>query len=201
MVPFGVGLKLGYSEGVAPSVRPPGFAMTYRPQEVAFGPPMSARIPSFIYLGIALVGVTLLVSGEASAPGSALRTYVVDEDVHRLIHARTFVIVLVISAIASIARAGMRGVRVYADGLECRDVIGWLWPKITRFRWAQIDGVILLANQRVALDLWDGSHVTLPRVQDPDGLVNRLEKIASIESIPFQGGEGLDEVIERELDS
>src|SRR5689334_7955726 len=97
--------------------RPPGFDMTYRPRESVFGPPLLERIPSMAYLATALgIGVLVLV-GEQSATGTWAFHYVVEEDAGRVMSIRTFAVVLFISALASVVRASMRGVRIYPDGV------------------------------------------------------------------------------------
>ena len=69
-------------------------------------------------------------------------------------------------------------------------------PKLRRYRWAQIDRVILDLPQSVALDLWDGSRAFLPLVADRTGLAATLEKVATARAIPVRGGVGLDEIPE-----
>ena len=50
--------------GMARPSRPPGFDMTYRPTESTFGPPFAARIPSLLYMALALAGVAAVVIAE-----------------------------------------------------------------------------------------------------------------------------------------
>jgi len=40
--------------------RPPGFDMTYRPVETRFGPPLRVKIPSFVYVAIAVFAVMIV---------------------------------------------------------------------------------------------------------------------------------------------
>ncbi|HLV64599.1 MAG TPA: hypothetical protein VKY73_02255, partial [Polyangiaceae bacterium] len=68
--------------------------------------------------------------------------------------------------------------------------------KLKRYRWAQIDRVILDLPHTVALDLWDGTRAFLPRVADRQGLGAALEKVAAARAIPVRGGAGLDEIPE-----
>lgn len=167
--------------------RPPGFDMTYRPRETVFGPPLLVRLPSFLYLLGALAVWGLLYAGENSPPGTALFHYVVDEDQGRVMSIRTFAIVVTISALASVIRAGMRGVRIRPDGVEARDVTA-LWPKLKRYRWPQIEQIVLDGAAQVSLDLWDGSRAYLPDVSDRDGLTLALERVARARAIPVRGG-------------
>lgn len=180
---------------VARPSRPPGFDMTYRPKESVFGPPFAVRIPSLLYLAIALA-VTAVVLVAERAPGSALYAYIVERDVGRIVSSRALAAILMISAIASVLRAGMRGVRVRGEGLEYRDVLALGWPRVRRYRWAQIDQIVLDQPRTIAIDLWDGSRAFLPEVGDRDGLAAVLEKVGAARAIPVKGGAGLDEIPE-----
>jgi hypothetical protein len=108
--------------------------------------------------------------------------------------ARVFAGCLVVGAVASLLRANMRGVRVRPDGVEYRDVVSLGIPRLRRFKWAQIDRVILDAGRHVALDLWDGTRAFLPDVSDRSSLAATLEKVAHARAIPVRGGLGLDEL-------
>jgi hypothetical protein len=190
---------LDQSEGVAdrPS-RPPGFDMTYRPEERVFGPPFSARIPSLVYFGIAVVVGVIVLAGEQSGPGSALFRYVVEADPSRLMGIRSLAVVLFVGSVASILRAGMRGVRVFGDGIESRDIEFLFVPRVRRYRWPQIDRMLLDLETTVGLDLWDGTRAHLPTVGDLPQLLATLEHVAAARAIPVRGGTGLFEMPERE---
>ena len=167
--------------------------MTYRPAAETFGPPWSVRLPSLLHLLIAFAVVTIVAIAESSPTDSWLFVYVVEANKDRVIGSRTLAIVLVISSIASMVRTSMRGVRVLPDGVEYRDLISLAIPRVRRYKWPQIDRVIL--DQRyVVLDLWDGSQAFLPPVDDRDGLAATLEKVAIARAIPVQGGGRLDEI-------
>ncbi|MEZ4219891.1 MAG: hypothetical protein R3B13_03110 [Polyangiaceae bacterium] len=170
--------------------------MTYRPAETVFGPPWPARIPTMLYVVIAVAVVLIVVAGEMSPSNSALHIYIVEKDVHRVLGARTLAAMVCLSALAAIFRTGMRGVRVRGDGVEYRDVLSFGWPRVRRFRWAQIDCVVLDQPGSIALDLWDGSRTFLPAVGDPDGLAMMLETVATARAIPVRGGKGIDEIPE-----
>lgn len=167
--------------------RPPGFDMTYRPQESVFGPPFLVRVPSFVYLAAALGVGGLVLLGEQSASDTWLFHYVVEQDVNRVMSIRTFAIILLVSALASVVRGGMRGVRIYADGVEARDVFN-LVPKLKRYRWPQIEQIVLEGSSSIAFDLWDGSRAYLPDVSDRDALATALEHVALARAIPVRGG-------------
>jgi hypothetical protein len=172
---------------MARASRPPGFDMAYRPQESVFGPPLSAKIPSLCYVGGALIVGLLVLLGEQSASGTWLFHYVVEEDVRRFMSIRTFAVILAVSALSSVIRAGMRGVRIYADGVEARDVLNFVVPKLRRYRWPQIEQ-ITLSGSNIAFDLWDGSRAYLPRVSDRAALAAALEHVALARAIPVHGG-------------
>jgi hypothetical protein len=167
--------------------------MTYRPAESVFGPPWIQRVPSLLYLAIALAVLALVIIGEQAPTNTWLHAYIVERDVQRVLGARTLAFVLMLSALAAIVRSGMRGVRLRPDGVEYRDVLALGWPRVKRFRWAQID-CIILDQQSIALDLWDGTRAYLPDVSDRDGLSAALEKVGAARAIPVRGGAGLDEL-------
>lgn len=176
--------------------RPPGFDMTYAPAESVFGPPLSTKLPSFIYLFIALgVAVTVLIA-EGSPPDSWLFVNIVERGERGVITARAVAFMLVLGALASVLRANMRGVRIRGDGVEYRDIVSLGLPKLKRYRWAQIDRIILDQPASIALDLWDGTRAYLPRVHDRTGLAAALEKVGAARAIPVRGGVGLDDIPE-----
>ncbi|HET9960001.1 MAG TPA: hypothetical protein VFQ61_36160 [Polyangiaceae bacterium] len=170
--------------------------MTYRPAEVSFGPPFRTRIPSLLYLFIALSALMVVLVAERSAAGSFLYVNIVERGVQGFIGARTMAFMLMLGALSSLVRTGMRGVRVRGDGVEFRDVVSFGMPKLKRYRWAQIDRIVLDLPQSVAFDLWDGTRAFLPEVSDRSGLQAALEKVAAARAIPVRGGLGLDEIPE-----
>jgi hypothetical protein len=162
--------------------------MTYRPQESVFGPPLAARIPSMAYLAAALgIGLLVLI-GEQSATGSWAFHYVVEEDAARVMGIRTFALILFVSSLATVIRAGMRGVRIYPDGVEAREILSFIVPKMRRYRWPQIERIILDGASHIAFDLWDGSRAYLPKVSDRSGLEAALQHVAAARAIPVRGG-------------
>ncbi len=179
---------------MARASRPPGFDMSYRPTETNFGPPLSIRIPSILYAVVAAVAVVVVLLAEASPSGSWLYLNIVERGARGIISARVFAACLVVGAGASLLRANMRGVRIRGDGVEYRDIVSLVVPRLRRYRWAQIDRVILDAPGSVALDLWDGTRAFLPAVSDRPSLSVTLEKVAHARAIPVRGGQGLDEL-------
>jgi hypothetical protein len=170
--------------------------MTYRPAETVFGPPWPAKIPTLLYVLIAVAVVLLVVVAEMSPSNSALYIYVVEKDVHRILGARGLAAIVCLSSLAAVFRTGMRGVRVRGDGVEFRDVLTFGWPRVRRYRWAQIDCVVLDQPGNIALDLWDGSRSFLPAVGDRSGLAQVLETVATARAIPVRGGQGIDDIPE-----
>lgn len=173
--------------------------MTYQPQESVFGPPLWVRLPSFLYLVASLSVSGMIFLGEQSPTDSWLFRYVVQDDMTRVMSIRTFSVILIVSALASVIRAGMRGVRIYADGIEARDVAA-LVPKLRRYRWPQIEQIIFDGPRQVAFDLWDGSRAYLPAVGDRDGLTSALEYVAAARAIPVRGGRMLLDEVEHDAD-
>jgi hypothetical protein len=171
--------------------RPPGFDMTYRPKEEFFGPPLWARVPSFLHAALAVVVVILVVLVERR-PGSALYAYMFRQE--HLIDAHMLAAAFGVSGTASLIRGGMRGVRVRPDWVEYRDVIGSLWPRVKKFRWAQIDQIIFEPSGSISVDLWDGRREFLPKVDDRAGLGRTLERVALARAIPLSGATGLDDL-------
>jgi hypothetical protein len=166
--------------------------MTYRPVKTqTFGPPVSAHVPSLVYLVLAVALVALVVMGSASASGSWLFRYIVEEDSQRVLGARPLAAIVLVSALAAVLRARMRGVIVHPEGLEARDSLGVGWPRVRKFAWPQIDKIVLDAGQTIAVDLWDGRREWLPKVGERAELAAVLERVALARAIPISGGTGL----------
>jgi hypothetical protein len=172
--------------------------MTYRPEETVFGPPLVVRIPSFLYLALAIAAVVIVMLAERSEPGSFLYVHVLERGIKGVISAQTVAIVLLVGALASILQSSMRGVRIRGDGVEYRDMVTIGIPRVKRLRWAQMDCIVLDLPQTIAIDLWDGTRAYLPVVSDRALLSATLEKVAAARAIPVRGGAGLDEIPERE---
>lgn len=174
--------------------------MTYRPQESVFGPPFLTRLPSLLYMTVALVAVGVVLAGESSGSGTWLFNYVVVADKQRVLGIRTFAAILVCSALASVIRSSMRGVRIHPDGVEARDVLNWIMPKVSRYRWPQIECIVLDQRRSIALDLWDGTRTFLPIVGDHAGLASTLQQVATARAIPVKGGLPPDALFEEDED-
>jgi hypothetical protein len=174
--------------------RPPGFDMTYRPTETAFGPPLVAHLPSAFYLLCALAAAITVFFAYQAPVGSFLYRQIVERSEQGFIGARTVSLLLVAGAVASLIKTSMRGVRIRPDGLEFREVAMLGVPRLRRYKWAQIDRILLDAPSAIVIELWDGTHAYLPDVNDREQLGAALEKIALARAIPVRGGGGLDEL-------
>jgi len=168
--------------------------MTYRPAETAFGPPLIAHLPSAFYLLCALGAVVTVFVAYQSPAGSFLYQQIVARSMQGLIGARTVSLFLLAGAVASLIKTSMRGVRIRSDGLEFRDVVSLGIPRLRRYKWAQIDRILLDSPSAIVIELWDGTHAYLPEVSDRDQLGSALEKVALARAIPVRGGGGLDEL-------
>jgi hypothetical protein len=180
--------------GVARPSRPPGFDMTYRPTAKVFLPPWRFRVPSILYLVLAVAVCAVVLIAENSPSNSVLYVQLIERGSRRLISPRTFALLLLVSAVSAVLRSSMRGVRVRGDGIEYRDIVSLLIPKLRRLRWAQMNRIVLSKTGLFTIDLWDGSRVYLPRVEDRDLLAKTLEHVALARAIPLEGGTGLDDV-------
>jgi len=151
-------------------------------------------VPAYVYLVVVLVVVAVVFIAENSPTNSVIYVQLIEKGSRRLISARTFAILLLVSAISAVLRANMRGVRVRGDGIEYRDIVSFIIPKLRRLRWAQMNRIVLTQSGLYTIDLWDGSRVYLPRVQDQELLAKTLEHVALARAIPLEGGTGLDDV-------
>ena len=162
--------------------------------------PLAARVPSLVYLLVALCVSAFVLVGEQASTGTWVFHYVVEEDVRRMMSIHTFAIILVVSSLASVVRASMRGVRIYADGVEARDVLNLVVPKLKRYRWPQIEQIVLEGTSTISFDLWDGSRAYLPEVSDRALLAATLDHIGRARAIPVRGGTPPDDLGDADLD-
>jgi hypothetical protein len=160
--------------------------------------PWRYRVPSLLYLALTLVVAGVVFVAEHSPSNSVLYVKLIEQGSRRIISARTFAILLLVSSVSSVLRANMRGVRVRGDGVEYRDVVSLLIPKLRRLRWAQMDRIHLMKAGLITIDLWDGTRAILPKVQEHDLLARTLEQVAHARAIPLEGGIGLDEMPDEE---
>lgn len=147
------------------------FEMAYNPtpdERFVFGPPLWQRVPSLLFVGFAavLVGALLVAHGG----NVALHRFIILENRAPLVY------VIALAALATFARSGMRGVIVTRDGVETRTLSLGI-PRVKKYRWAQIDRVVL-DDESVLFELWNGSYERLPKVSDGKKLVDLLERVA-----------------------
>lgn len=170
--------------------------MTYRPTARVFLSPLRTRVPSLLYLVLTLAVAVIVFVAEHSPTNSLLYVQLIEKGSRRLISPRTFALLLLLSSISSVLRSNMRGVRVRGDGIEYRDIVSLVIPRLRRLRWAQMNKISLSKAGLFTIDLWDGTRVFLPRVEDRDLLAKTLEHVALARAIPIEGGAGLDDVPE-----
>ena len=168
--------------------------MTYRPTARVFLPPWRTRVPSLLYFGLTVVVAAIVFVAEQSPSNSTLYVQLIEKGSRRLISPRTFALLLLLSSISAVLRTNMRGVRVRGDGIEYRDIVSLVIPKLRRLRWAQMNRISLTKSGLFTIDLWDGSRIDLPRVQERELLAKTLEHVALARAIPLEGGTGLDDV-------
>jgi hypothetical protein len=157
------------------------FEMAYTPEagdRFAFGPPLKTKVPSFLYLAVALVAATLVGIAYTSSSGSALFRYIVEGDKHRILSAPGFALILVASAVGTVVRTHMRGVIVSARGIETRTLLMFGLPRVRAWAWPQVDRIIVDDGHQVLLELWDGSYERLPEVGAASRLAELLQQIA-----------------------
>lgn len=144
------------------------FEMAYSPEKGEkhfFGPPITQLAPSWIYLTFALFVAAVVALGHVSGSNTSLYVWVVERDQSRPFGAVPLAGIVLVSAIATVVRARMRGVIVGADGLETREILGFGVPRVRKLTWAQIDRV-LVDDKSLMLELWNGEYQRLPAVRD-----------------------------------
>jgi hypothetical protein len=161
------------------------FEMAYSPpkkQRVTFGPPLSQRLPSLLFIALAVAMVAVVTIAKGGSSDSRLYAFVVLGDRGRPLSAQTLSYIVLLSAIGTAIRARMRGVVVMNDGIEARYLLAIGFPRIRRWAWSQIERMIVDESQ-VMLELWNGQYERLPPVADPAKLSNLLEHISATRQI------------------
>lgn len=170
---------------------PPVFDMAYRPESrQVFGPPKWSWALPIVYLVLAVGFAATAEISHFASQSSWLWQFFVEQDVHRLISARTFALLLGISAVAALLRTSMRGVLIHPDGIEARGAMVMGWPRVRTCEWVEIDRV-MVEGDAVGMRLWDGSTIWLPAVADGEALANEVERIARLRAIPMRRNQGL----------
>ncbi|HEX7664435.1 MAG TPA: hypothetical protein VF407_07995 [Polyangiaceae bacterium] len=161
------------------------FDMSYPAQDegpVTFGPPLRQRIPSFLYMTVAVAAAIVVFSAPAMARGSLIFRWVVEGDRGRPVSAAFLAVIVVASALGTVIRAHMRGVIVKKEGLEARYLLALGFPRIKKWTWAQVHRMVV-DDTGVMLELWNSTYARLPEVADPKGLAALLESIGHARAI------------------
>lgn len=148
------------------------FAMSYEPptnERVKFGPPLKMRVGSFVYMAIALAILGLVVWGYNAPSTSRIFRWIVEGDRTRPLGSQVLAAIVMVSALATVARAHMRGVVLSPDWIESRYLLPLGIPKASRWGWAQVSRIIF-DKDSIALELIDGSWQRLAEVADSDRL-------------------------------
>jgi hypothetical protein len=159
--------------------------MAYSPgqaERFAFGAPLSQRLPSFLYLGVAVAIAGVVLTAYNSPSSSPLFIWLVEGDRGRVISSMQFMFLVMCTALASVVRAALRGVIVTGYGIETRTLAGPM-PRVRKWAWTQIDRLIV-DDEDVMLELWNGTYERLPKVKDGKGLAELLERIAAARGRP-----------------
>jgi len=162
------------------------FEMAYNAENetmrVAFGAPLSQRVPSYLFLALAIgVAVTVAMAHGMSA-NSTLFIWVVEGDRGRPLPASVLSTIILISGLATALRSHMRGVIVHKDGIEARYLLAMGMPRIRKWAWPQIHRMVM-DDEGVILELWDGQYDRLPDVDRGADMANLLEGMASRHNI------------------
>jgi hypothetical protein len=156
------------------------FEMAYSPDKsdrFAFGPPVSSRIPGYVFLAFAaVVGITVFAAYHGSS-NSSLYIWVVEGDRNRVFGSAPLAFIILFAAIGNVIKTGLRGVIVTADAIEARSLLAG-FPKVKRWTWAQIDRLVV-DEENVMLELWNGEYERLPKVKDGKKLADLLASIAT----------------------
>ncbi|MFO0675157.1 MAG: hypothetical protein U0169_01385 [Polyangiaceae bacterium] len=156
------------------------FEMAYSPAEgerIGFGPPAAQLVPSLAYLAASFALAGFVVYGQNAPSGSRIHVWIVEGDLSRPITSGGIALIVFLSAVATVIRTLLRGVVVHADGIEARELLPLGIPRVRKWAWAQIHRVVV-APDRVALELWDGAYVKLPAVAKHDDLTRHVIGVA-----------------------
>lgn len=141
------------------------FEMAYQPlpsERHSFGAPFLTRLPSMLWFAFSLGVAGTVVLAYHSPVRSALFMWVVERDRNGI--PPSFLAFLVLaSGIAVLVRSAMRGVIVHRGGIEARTVLPLGIPRVRAWAWAQVHRMVI-DNDAVMLELWNGSYERLPRV-------------------------------------
>lgn len=157
------------------------FEMAYNPEKeerFSFGPPIWARVPGLLFLAAAAAAALLVFTAYHSSSNSSLFIWVVEGDRHRQIGSGPFSLLILVIAVLNALKTELRGVIVTAEAIETRDIRFGGMPSVKRWSWAQVDRVVV-DDEQVMLELWNGSYDKLPRVHRGRDLAELIARIAT----------------------
>lgn len=153
------------------------FDMSYEPpsagERAKFGPPRRTRIPSAIYLAVAVVFAAVTTYAYNAPTSSKLFVWAVEGDRIRPLSVSVIAVILVVSALATVVRTHMRGVIVTDDWIEARYLLPLGIPRAKRWGWPQITRVVV-DGDRTGFEFYDGTFERLPEVADGRALVQLM---------------------------
>jgi hypothetical protein len=156
------------------------FEMAYNPDDsdrFAFGVPLLTRMPGYAFLAFAAVIALTVLAAYHGSSNSSLYIWVVEGDRNRVFGSGPLAFIIAFAALGNVVKTALRGVIVTRDAVEARFLIAG-FPKVKRWTWAQIDRVVV-DDEDVMLELWDGSYERLPKVRDAAKLAELLAGIAT----------------------
>jgi hypothetical protein len=156
------------------------FEMAFDPEKsdrFAFGVPTLTRLPGYAFLAFAAaIALTVFVAYHGSS-NSRLYIWVVEGDRNRVFGSGPLAFIIMFAALGNVVKTALRGVIVTRDAVEARFLIAG-FPKVKRWTWAQIDRLVV-DDEDVMLELWDGTYERLPKVRDGKRLADMLAGIAT----------------------
>jgi hypothetical protein len=155
------------------------FEMAYTaatPRTLKFGPPIRQRLPSFVFLALALVLEGVVLATYYGSSHSRLYVWIVEGE--RALPAPVLAFVVLLSAMGTVLRAQMRGVVVRPDGIEARYLLPLGVPRVRRWVWSQVERIVIDADGGAMLELWNATYERLPDVARPGELAETLARVA-----------------------
>jgi hypothetical protein len=142
-------------------------------KKTKFGPPLRTRIPSAVYLALAIAFGIVTWYAYRAPRSSKLFVWAVEGDRIRPLSVGAVAIVLLVSAAATVLRTHMRGVVVSDDWIEARSLLFLGIPRARRWGWAQVTRMIV-DDARVSIETYDGAFERLPNVADGKAFVRLM---------------------------
>lgn len=156
------------------------FEMAFDPEKkdrFAFGVPLLTRVPGYVFLAFAAVIALTVFAAYNGSSNSRLYIWVVEGDRNRVFGSGPLAFIIAFAALGNVVKTALRGVIITRDAIEARFLIAG-FPKVKRWTWAQIDRVVV-DDEDVMLELWDGTYERLPKVRDGRKLADMVAGIAT----------------------